>query len=113
MKKRCLKRNKVWLTLTFPAKPVRCPTTEGSTVGIIGGLGEMGRLFSKFFISHGFRVNVADLLTQLTPEQVVSESDIVIFAVPLHKSVEIIRKLVPYTRQGQLLMDLTSLKTAP
>jgi prephenate dehydrogenase len=87
--------------------------SERSTVGIIGGLGEMGRLFTKFFDSHGFRVNVADVDTPLTPERVVSESDIVVFAVPLHKTVEIIRKLVPHTRRGQLLMDLTSLKVAP
>ncbi|MGC9966922.1 MAG: prephenate dehydrogenase/arogenate dehydrogenase family protein [Syntrophobacteraceae bacterium] len=99
--------------------PSSCPTTlnpqwsERSTVGIIGGLGEMGRLFTKFFGSHGLKVNVADVDTPLTPEQVVSESDIVVFAVPLHKTVEIIRKLVPHTRQGQLLMDLTSLKEAP
>ncbi|MGA2404835.1 MAG: prephenate dehydrogenase/arogenate dehydrogenase family protein [Syntrophobacteraceae bacterium] len=86
---------------------------ERSIVGIIGGRGEMGRLFSKFFNSHGFQVNVADLKTPLTPERAVSESDIVIFAVPLHKTVEIIRRLVPHTRQGQLLMDLTSLKVAP
>ena len=84
-----------------------------SIIGIIGGLGEMGRLFSKFFSSHGFHVNVADLDTPLTPERAVSESDIVVFAVPLHETVEIIRRLVPHTRQGQLLMDLTSLKAAP
>ncbi len=96
-----------------------CPTatsarwSERSIVGVIGGLGEMGRLFSKFFSSHGFQVKVADVETPLTPEQVAGESDIVVFAVPLHKSVEIIRKLVPYTREGQLLMDLTSLKEVP
>jgi len=73
----------------------------------------MGRLFSKFFSSHGFHVNIADLGTPLTPEQAVGESDIVIFAVPLHQTVEIIRRLVPHTRPGQLLMDLTSLKNAP
>ena len=84
-----------------------------SVIGIIGGQGEMGRLFSKFFSSHGFHVNIADLGTPLTPEQAVGESDIVIFALPLHKTVEIIRRLVPHTRPGQLLMDLTSLKTAP
>ena len=84
-----------------------------SLIGIIGGQGEMGRLFSKFFSSHGFHVNIADLGTPLTPEQAVDESDVVIFAVPLHKTVEIIRRLVPHTRRGQLLMDLTSLKTAP
>ncbi|MGO8942564.1 MAG: prephenate dehydrogenase/arogenate dehydrogenase family protein [Syntrophobacteraceae bacterium] len=84
-----------------------------SVIGIIGGQGEMGRLFSKFFGSHGFHVNIADLGTPLTPEQAVGESDIVIFAVPLHQTVEIIRRLIQHTRPGQLLMDLTSLKTAP
>ena len=51
--------------------------------------------------------------TPLTPERAVEQCDIVIFAVPLHKTVEIIRKLVPHTRREQLLMDLTSLKAAP
>lgn len=84
-----------------------------SIVAIIGGHGEMGRLFSKFFSSHGFPVNVADLDTPLTPECAIRESDIVVFAVPLHETVEIIRRLVPHSRRGQLLMDLTSLKAAP
>ena len=84
-----------------------------SVVAVIGGQGEMGRLFTKFFSSHGFHVNVADLDTSLTPESAVRDSDIVVFALPLHKTVEIIGKLVPHTRQGQLLMDLTSLKAAP
>jgi prephenate dehydrogenase len=84
-----------------------------SKVGIIGGLGEMGRLFAKFFSARGFPVDIADLDTPLTPERAVRESDIIVFAVPLHKTVEIIGSLVPYTRPGQLLMDLTSLKAAP
>jgi prephenate dehydrogenase len=84
-----------------------------SVIAIIGGKGEMGRLFSKFFSSHGFHVNIADLDTTLTPELAVGESDIVIFAVPLHETVGIIRRLVPHTRPEQLLIDLTSLKTAP
>ena len=84
-----------------------------SKVGIIGGRGEMGRLFAGFFSSHGFPVNIADLDTPVTPERAVRESDIIVFAVPLHKTVEIIGNLVPHTRPGQLLMDLTSLKAAP
>lgn len=73
----------------------------------------MGRLFSKFFGSHGFEVHTADLETPLTPERAMRECDMVVFAVPLHKAVEIIRELVPHARRGQLLMDLTSLKAAP
>ncbi len=84
----------------------------GSAVGVIGGLGEMGRLFSAFFRERGYRVEVADLQTGLSSRQAVEASDIVVFAVPLHLSVDIIRELVPHTRPDQLLIDLTSLKVA-
>ncbi|MDR3568360.1 MAG: prephenate dehydrogenase/arogenate dehydrogenase family protein [Syntrophobacteraceae bacterium] len=87
--------------------------SEKSAVAIIGGQGEMGRLFTKFFTSYGFPVQVADLDTPLTPECAMRESDIVVFAVPLHKTVAIIGELVSLARPGQLLMDLTSLKSAP
>ena len=85
----------------------------GARLGVIGGLGEMGRLFSGFFRDRGYRVEVADLGTEHDGREVVQSSDMVLFAVPLHKTVDIIRELVPYTRADQLLMDLTSLKVAP
>ena len=59
------------------------------------------------------RVEVADLGTVCTSREVVEASDIVLFAVPLHLTISIIRDLVPFTRPDQLLMDLTSLKVAP
>ncbi len=94
----------------FAAGPRRWSTS--SSVAVIGGLGEMGRLFADFFRSFGFPVRVADLETDLTPAEAIKESDIVVFSVPLHKTVEIIRELVPHVRPGQLIMDLTSLKEA-
>lgn len=87
--------------------------SSGSTVAVIGGLGEMGRLFSAFFSGLGFPVRTADLNTRLRPEQAIRESEIILFAVPLHETPAIIRALVPHVRRGQLLMDLTSLKTEP
>ena len=44
---------------------------------------------------------------------VVRSSDIVLFAVPLHETVRVMRELIPHTRPDQLLMDVTSLKVAP
>lgn len=73
----------------------------------------MGRLFSGFFTDLGFQVKAADLTTPITPEQLIAESDIVLFAVPLHETVPIIRRLIGHTRPGQLIMDLTSLKVEP
>ncbi len=93
--------------------PLSLHWSTDSSIAVIGGLGEMGRLFANFFKDFGFPVGIADLETPLTPEQAIREADIVIFAVPLHQAAETIRRLVPQTRPGQLLMDLTSLKSAP
>jgi len=87
--------------------------TAESRIGVIGGAGEMGRLFSRFFRERGLHVEVADREASRNNREVVAQSDVVVFAVPLHKTVEIIRDLVPYTRSDQLLMDVSSLKTAP
>lgn len=73
----------------------------------------MGRLFGKFFTEKGYTVLVADLDTELTGREIVSRSEVVLFAVPLHQSVAIIGELVPYSRPDQLLLDVTSLKTRP
>jgi len=82
-------------------------------VGIIGGLGEMGHLFSRFFLEQGYSVSVADLSTTINARDLAQSSDILLFSVPLHQTEEIIRQLVPLTRSHQLLMDLTSLKVGP
>ncbi len=85
----------------------------GAAVGIIGGQGEMGRLFTRFFADKGYTVHVADIGTELSGKDVVARSEVVLFAVPLHQSVSIIGDLVPHTRPEQLLLDVSSLKTRP
>ena len=89
------------------------PWGSGSRVGIIGGLGEMGRLFARFFQDCDCHVEIADIGSQRSNREVLQEADIVLFAVPLHETVSIIRELVPFVRSHQMLMDVTSLKVAP
>jgi len=85
----------------------------GATVGVIGGLGEMGRLFAAFFQDLGYRIAIADLANGQENREVLAESNIVLFCVPLHKTVAIIGELLPHVREDQLLMDVTSLKVPP
>ena len=73
----------------------------------------MGQLFGRFFKTEGYRVVVADRSSDKDNKEVLSISDIVLFAVPLHETVDIIRDLIPYARPDQLLMDLSSLKIHP
>jgi prephenate dehydrogenase len=85
----------------------------GAKVGIIGGLGEMGRLFARFFRDCRYQVVVADRNTACSNREVVQTADLVVFAVPLHETVPIIAELMPYVGPHQLLMDVSSLKVAP
>lgn len=85
----------------------------GKTVGIIGGKGQMGELFGQFFKTQGYRVIPADYGTDKNSEEVIRLSDIVVFSLPLHMTIDLIRQLIPFTRPDQLLMDLSSLKVRP
>lgn len=79
-------------------------------VGIVGGLGAMGRLFHRFFRSRGCEVLISDRATSPANEEVVTRADVVLFSLPLQNAEEIIRPLVSLTRPGQLLVDICSLK---
>lgn len=92
--------------------PVGAPL-RGRRVGIIGGLGEMGRLFATFFQDRHYEVEISDRTTEKSNADVVRWADIVLFSVPLHETVAIMRTLLPHVRKEQLLMDVTSLKAAP
>lgn len=84
---------------------------QKNTIGIIGGQGSMGRYFAKLFKSAGIKVLISDIDTKLTNEDLIRKSDIVIFSVPLHLSIEIIKKYSKFLREDQLVCDFTSLKS--
>jgi len=80
-------------------------------VGIIGGLGKMGRWFHRFFGELGYQVSVADLGTETTPEDLAKTCNLVLVAVPLQHTVEVVRAIGPLVQNDALLMDLASLKS--
>ncbi|MEJ5300380.1 MAG: prephenate dehydrogenase/arogenate dehydrogenase family protein [Thermodesulforhabdaceae bacterium] len=82
-------------------------------LGIIGGKGEMGRLFKRFFENRGYQVEIADLDTPKTTREVIEDSKVVVFSVPLHRTVEIIEEHAQYLTDDHLVMDLSSLKVEP
>ncbi len=86
---------------------------RGRTIGIIGGNGQMGQLFGRFFETQGYQVFVSDRDPGHDNKEIMRISDMVLFAVPLHETVNIIRELVVHARPEQLLMDLSSLKVGP
>jgi prephenate dehydrogenase len=82
-------------------------------IGIIGGTGGIGRWFAAFFRAEGYTVHVAGRTTETTVTQLADRCRVVIVAVPIAATVEVIRRVGPLLGAGALLMDLTSFKTEP
>lgn len=87
---------------------------ESVKVGIIGIEGRFGSLLRKFFERLGCKVMGSDtkIPDGCSNRQVVEESDVVIFAIPIKDTPEQISLLVPFMREDQLIMDVTSVKQA-
>jgi chorismate mutase/prephenate dehydrogenase len=89
------------------------PDVQQRSVAVIGGRGGMGRCMGDLFADLGHAVMIADLDTDLSPQEAAGAADVVIISVPIDKTVEVIRELGPLVRPDALLMDVTSIKTAP
>ncbi len=90
------------------------------------GAGKMGVWFAKFFLSEGHSVVVADRkqdkLTKLKQElkvetadfaEAVSTADRVLICVSISAFEEIVKKISPAVRDGQIIMDICSIKDFP
>ncbi|VVB84611.1 Prephenate dehydrogenase [uncultured archaeon] len=92
---------------------------------IIGGTGETGRWFVKFYKKHGYdvvtwgvnkRKDIAESLGVRFADDLDGEirtSDIVMISVPINITEKTIRDIAPKMTAGSLLMDITSVKTVP
>lgn len=85
-------------------------TKNKVTVGIIGGTGQMGQWFKRFFQKNGCKVVIASRKTKLKPEECAAKCDVVVITVPIDSTIPVIKKIAPHVRKDALLMDLTSLK---
>ncbi len=81
-------------------------------VGIIGGRGRTGSWFRDFLLKQGnFEVIISGRTTKITNKELVKQCDAVVFSVPIGITADVIKEVIPFTRPGQILMDLTSIKT--
>lgn len=97
----------------LPGPPPTLSSSRKIKVAIIGGSGQMGRWFRRFFSDQGLTVLTADLDTPQTPEDVAALADVVILSVPIAKVVSIVRDISPQLRPDAALMDITSVKQRP
>jgi prephenate dehydrogenase len=113
-----------------PEAQIKTPDFEKKKSGkikvlILGGTGEMGQWFTRFFKERGYDVTVwgkggkfevakkLDVPFASDLEAVIPESDIVIVSVPINVTEETIAEVAPKMKAGSLLMDFTSIKVKP
>lgn len=83
------------------------------TVGIIGIEGRFGSWLKKFFEHRGDIVIGSDRNDSELLRGVVEKADVVIFATPIRVTTRVIKDAIAFSRNGQLWMDVTSIKSFP
>ena len=98
-------------------KLVRSGHGEGRHALVIGGLGRMGEWMARYLDMVGYRVEVADQVERETPftrvddwEAAVNDYDLIVVAVPLRPSNDILLKLAELKPEC-LVFDIGSLKS--
>jgi prephenate dehydrogenase len=97
-------------------------------IAIIGGAGKMGRWFANFFLKDGEEVIISGrnekrllearkelggVVEVMHNVEAVENADVVIVSVPIDSFEEVIEQISPYTRSGQSIIDITSIKAFP
>jgi prephenate dehydrogenase len=86
---------------------------EKFPIGIIGGVGGIGRWFAAFFEQAGYTVHVSGQASGLRPAEMAATCPVIIVSVPIGVTQAVIREVGPHMKTNSLLMDLTSLKKGP
>ena len=76
---------------------------------IVGGYGEMGRWFERFLVEHD--IDVA--LVGRSSKAHYADYDVVVIAVPVDVTCDVIAEVAPQMKPGAVLFDITSVKKNP
>ena len=87
-----------------------CPSLR--PVVIVGGGGQMGRMFEKMLTLSGYQVRILEQQDWDRATEIVSDAGMVIVSVPIHVTEQVIAKL-PRLPSDCILVDLASVKNGP
>lgn len=87
-----------------------CPSLR--PVVIVGGGGQMGRLFEKMLTLSGYQVRILEQQDWPRARDIVADAGMVIVSVPIHVTEQVIAQL-PRLPSDCILVDLASVKSGP
>lgn len=85
----------------------------GAKVLIVGGKGEMGRYFENCFSKAGYQVRLMGRGDWSNVSDICDGVDLVIISVPIHMTLNVIKRMGPYLPKDAVLTDITSVKKGP
>ncbi len=86
---------------------------ERLRIGVIGGTQGMGAFLARVFAGGGHTVEAMGLGEGAPAAEIAARSDLVVIAVPIAATVDLVKSVAPHVRPGACLIDVTSLKRAP
>jgi chorismate mutase/prephenate dehydrogenase len=94
------------------ASGYRCVNPDCKKVIVIGGKGQLGRIFVDLFTRSGYQVQVLEQADWPNSADILAEASLVIVAVPIRLTTLVIQKLGTLP-ENCILADVTSIKEAP
>jgi prephenate dehydrogenase len=96
-------------------------------IAIIGGGGKMGQWLCRFLRKEGLDIILADNDIQSlkttrrlkgtgiaeNSREAVDKADVIILSVPIGSFEQVVKEIAPFIQREQIVMDITSIKTAP
>ncbi|ARV62700.1 chorismate mutase [Nostocales cyanobacterium HT-58-2] len=82
-------------------------------ITLIGGGGRMGRFFTQQLTEAGHNVSILENEDWEYADQLLNPAELVMVCVPIHWTVDVIKRAAQYLAPTTALCDITSLKTEP
>jgi len=86
--------------------------TQSRKVVVVGGKGQLGSLFVQLFEQSGYQVDIIDKNDWAHSELLLKNASLVMVAVPIRITAQVIEKLT-FLDEQCLLVDITSIKESP
>ena len=104
-----MRQSRIKQTRDFARKGIR----PGAKVLIVGGAGEMGEYFRRYFSQAGYYVALLGRHDWDRVDELCRDVQLAILSVPIDTTPELAKKLGPHLPADCVLTDLTSIKAAP
>ena len=104
-----IRQSRIKQSKDFAQKGLR----PGAKVLVVGGAGEMGKYFTRYFSDAGYEVRILGRTGWNEVDRLCEGIQLAVLSVPIDKTPELARALGPHLPKECVLTDLTSVKVAP